>query len=362
MRLLLLLTGAFQVLGGIHTFNRAFIKALDDLSREHDLQVRVHSLLDLPEGGPEATAYLDSGNIIFRGYNGDRYRFSMEAVLASRSQDAVILGHVNLTSLSPVLKPKRKLLVVHGVEVWRRLSRWQRLGLSGIQEILSVSAYTEHRMVEMNGMPPARFSVFPNTLDPSYPARSTASGSTVRLPSGKILLTVTRMHPAERYKRVDLVIQSLPAILRATPDVYYVVIGDGPERAFLQELAQRCGVSDHVIFPGRAPDSELAAYYAACDLYVMPSLKEGFGIAFLEAMYQQKACIGARAGGIPEVIEDGVTGLLAEPDDPASFTDHALRLLSDSGERVRMGKLGRERLDQQFAFPAFRERLQRILF
>jgi phosphatidylinositol alpha-1,6-mannosyltransferase len=116
-----------------------------------------------------------------------------------------------------------------------------------------------------------------------------------------------------------------------------------------------------VVFTGFVADELLPSYYDACDLFVLPSLKEGFGIVFLEAMYHAKACVGAIAGGIPEVVEDGETGLLAEPDSVDSFAQCVVRLLGNGAEKDAMGRRGKERLEREFSYEKFRARLQRVL-
>jgi glycosyltransferase involved in cell wall biosynthesis len=129
----------------------------------------------------------------------------------------------------------------------------------------------------------------------------------------------------------------------------------------LEKLAQDTSVADRVVFTGFVADELLPSYYDACDLFVLPSLKEGFGIVFLEAMYHAKACVGARAGGIPEVVEDGGTGLLAKPDSVDSFAQCVVRLLGNAAERDAMGRRGKERLEREFSYEKFRARLERVL-
>jgi glycosyltransferase involved in cell wall biosynthesis len=106
----------------------------------------------------------------------------------------------------------------------------------------------------------------------------------------------------------------------------------------------------------------LPSYYENCDLFVLPSTREGFGIVFLEAMHHGKACIGARAGGVPEVIRDGATGVLVDPSKLATQVPEAiLRLLNDPALRKNMGANGRAHLDANFSFDRFRDRLEQIL-
>ena len=95
------------------------------------------------------------------------------------------------------------------------------------------------------------------------------------------MLAVTRLVSTEDYKRIDLVIKAMPAILRHVPDAFCVVVGHGGDRSRLERLAQETNVADRVIFTGFVADELLPSYYDACDLFVLPSLREGFGIVFL---------------------------------------------------------------------------------
>jgi glycosyltransferase involved in cell wall biosynthesis len=176
-----------------------------------------------------------------------------------------------------------------------------------------------------------------------------------------MLLSVSRLHETEFYKRVDLLVQAMPRILNEVPEAFSVVVGEGNGRTALQELAARLGVGDKVIFTGRVEDEALSLHYQTCDAFVLPSLKEGFGIVFLEAMQFAKPCIGARAAAVPEVIVEGETGLLAEPGDAGTLAGAAVRILKDDRLRKEMGAAGRRRLDHHFSFDMFRTRLEALL-
>jgi glycosyltransferase involved in cell wall biosynthesis len=119
-------------------------------------------------------------------------------------------------------------------------------------------------------------------------------------------------------------------------------------------------VTEQVRFTGRISDAELQSYFAACDLFALPSTGEGFGIVYLEAMYHAKACVAARAGGAPEVVEDGVTGLLVEPEGLSQLSSVLISLLQDDGRRTAMGQAGRIRLEREFSGESFRRRLEEL--
>ncbi len=360
MRVVVLLTDLFDAVGGIQTFNRALVKALDDLAAERAWQLEVLVLGD--RGGSELrAAYLDPRHG-YRAAAGNRRRFIAAALRAGARADCLVFGHVHFAPLALGLRAAEKYLVVHGIEVWKRLNVLQRLGVSRMRRVLSVSRFTQGEMAARNAVPEERFVLFPNTLDPCYGSLDgLRSRVELGIPPGPLLLSVCRLSPLERSKGIDTVLHALPAILAQHPDARYVVVGRGDDRKRLSLLARELGVGENVQFAGSVSEDDLPSYYHQCDLFILPGAREGFGIVFLEAMRFAKACIGARAGGVPEVVEENVTGLLVEPR-AAAHTAHAVqRLLRDDALRQRLGLAGRERLEREFSFEAFRTRLDAAL-
>ena len=169
-------------------------------------------------------------------------------------------------------------------------------------------------------------------------------------PGEVLLLSIGRL---QRRKGHDTVIQALSACRDFSPRLVYVVVGDGEERPHLQRLAGRLGVGERVRFEGEVPAATLPAYYAACDVFVMPNRVdgvdiEGFGIVFLEAAAVGRPTIGGRSGGVPEAIEEGRTGLLVSGTDVEELAAAIRRLASSKELRQRMGEAGRARVVGQF--------------
>jgi glycosyltransferase involved in cell wall biosynthesis len=127
------------------------------------------------------------------------------------------------------------------------------------------------------------------------------------------------------------------------PDLKIVVAGDGFERPELARLADDLGIAPDVTFLGWVPNAELPPYYRAAAVSVIPSLEEGFGIPAAEAMGCEVAVVASDAGGLPEVVEDGVTGLVVPRGDSAALARAIGALLADPQRRRRMGQAGRER-------------------
>ena len=175
----------------------------------------------------------------------------------------------------------------------------------------------------------------------------------------KVLLTLSRLVPR---KGIDTVLEALPEISRAVPQVQYIVAGHGPDRARLEQLAERLGVAPLVRFLGMIPDEQLAPLLHMADVFVMPAREErpdveGFGLVFLEANACGTPVIGSTSGGIPDAVLDGVTGLLVPPQAPGPLAVAAIRLLNDAELRQRLGQVGRERVLREGTWERMAEQL-----
>jgi glycosyltransferase involved in cell wall biosynthesis len=142
-------------------------------------------------------------------------------------------------------------------------------------------------------------------------------------------------------------IDAVPLVLREVPDARFVILGEGPLRADLEQRVKHLRLEKHVVLPGFRDD--VLASIKAVDLFVMSSETEGLGTSLLDAMAAGKACVGTRAGGIPEAVEDGVTGLIVPPRDPESLAGAIVRLLQDQPLRRRMGAAGLDRVKARFS-------------
>ncbi len=145
-------------------------------------------------------------------------------------------------------------------------------------------------------------------------------------------------------------IESVRLALARDPDVTFVCVGAEQQKGALvelKELARRLGIRDRVIFTGLRHD--VPQLLTAFDIFVLPSLSEGFGIVLLEAMCSEKPIVATRVGGILEVIDDGVNGFLVPPANPESLAQRILELLRDETLRKKMGQNGRQKVRDSFS-------------
>lgn len=171
----------------------------------------------------------------------------------------------------------------------------------------------------------------------------------------------------ERRKGAHILLEALPGLLAAHPQWECHLVGDDSvpvEGSTLKQrfLAQHRGAAwlSRVIFHGPVAEAELRRHYQQCDLFVAPSLFESFGLIYHEAMQYGKAVVGCRTGGVPEVVADGVEGLLVEPGDRQQLEAALARLMSDSGLRERMGAAGALRVHRQQNYQTMAARLEQV--
>jgi phosphatidylinositol alpha-1,6-mannosyltransferase len=169
-------------------------------------------------------------------------------------------------------------------------------------------------------------------------------------------------------KGQDTLILALPRVLREFPDAVLLIVGDGPYRQELQNLAERTGVSQAVHFTGPVPWSELPAHYGAGDVFAMPCRTrrggldvEGLGIVYREASATGLPVVAGDSGGAPDAVLDGETGWVVPGGDPAAAADRILGLLRDPGLRTAMGERGRRWVEESWRWDHLAERLKSLL-
>jgi glycosyltransferase involved in cell wall biosynthesis len=265
----------------------------------------------------------------------------------------VLFTHVNAARLGRARRVPY-VVVAHGEEVWTRLPAPQRLALRRAAAVISVSAHTKGRLCEAQGVAPEKVVVVPLALEPS------SMPAAAPLPDGPLrLLSVARLEQGFEDKGVDDVIRAMPAVLRELPEVTYSVVGAGSDVPRLRELARSSGVEAAVDFAGALDHQALLDAYRACTAFVLPSRREGFGLVFLEAMAVGRPVIAADAGGAPEVVIDGETGVLV--DDTALLADAIVSLLRDPARCHSFGQAGRARVERELSFERFAEETERVL-
>jgi len=169
-----------------------------------------------------------------------------------------------------------------------------------------------------------------------------------------VLISIGRLI---KRKAIDDLLQALARI--GQPDVKLLIIGEGPERVNLEEMSRSLGVSEQLSFLGAIWGERKFQYLAAADMFVLPSLHEGFGLVFLEAMYCGLPVVASDTGGQTDFLRDGETGFLTPVGDPEALAEGIARLTGDEALRRRMGEFNREYV-RRFHISGVAERYEAI--
>jgi phosphatidylinositol alpha-1,6-mannosyltransferase len=320
---LALVTDAFGGHGGIAQYNRDFLSALAEGGA-------VSSITVLPRHAPEQIAPPAAINQ-FPARPGRLGYAAMALLTAFRQRtDVVFCGHLYMAPLAWLiarLKDAKLIVQMHGIDAWPRPSRLQRAAAEAADLILCGSRYTRAAVAGWAAIAPERILVVPITVADAFaPGDSSALRAGLGLEDERVLLTVGRMDSRERYKGHDRVIAAIPDLIAQGHDIIYIIIGEGDDRARLDDLAQRAGVAERVRFLGAVSLQYLAEAYRMADLFLMPSTGEGFGIVFLEAMASGTPALGLDAAGASDPLADGELGTVVSEDDLPAATARLLTM------------------------------------
>jgi glycosyltransferase involved in cell wall biosynthesis len=350
-------------MGGVQRAGRHVAAVAAKFAADRKLSCHFLSLND-PRGSHNVR--VGALEFVFSGHGGSKLRFLQAALRAATSEPVLVIAlHPHLTPAVSLMRARdrrfRSIVFTHGVEVWQRLNWPRRAALRHADLVFAPSTDTAQHLVSVQGLSPQKVRRLPWALDPDFEERVAAGASLVppaEFPrSGRVILTVGRWDSAEKYKGADTLICALPRVLKFAPDASLVFVGDGSDRPRLEQLSRQFQVADRAHFLRGLTPEQLSACYAGCNIFALPSRGEGFGMVFLEAMAYGKPVVGGAHGGIPDIVDDGKTGLLVPHGDVERLA-HALEsILADSVRASEMGALGRERIARDFSFAQFQSSL-----
>jgi N-acetyl-alpha-D-glucosaminyl L-malate synthase BshA len=213
--------------------------------------------------------------------------------------------------------------------------------------LTAVSDFLKKETFHAFGCTSCNVQVVHNFIDPNVYNRSRHDSALMKhVGKRKLLMHISNFRPVKRVRDVVKIFakvhQEIPSLL--------VMVGDGPDRANAEEEARNLGVEEHVQFLGKI--DLVAPLLAAADLFLLPSSSESFGLSALEAIASGVPVIGSNAGGLPEVIRNGETGVLCGVGDVDGMAGAAIRLLSDKNEWERMSELGTADARARFSLDA----------
>jgi phosphatidylinositol alpha-1,6-mannosyltransferase len=258
-------------------------------------------------------------------------------------------------------------ITAHGYEAIlpahaRRHFLYRRV-MNGAARVFAVSAHTAHWLVQCkvseerlrvihNGVRLEQFMLDGETRRLVEQARKRFA-----LDGRFVLLTISRLVPRKGHLAV---LHALAGLKSRIPNLRYVIIGEGSTKGRLHQAVRELSLEDVVLFGGEVSDKERTSLLHACDVFVMPNLDilrpdgvldtEGFGICFLEASACGKPAIAGKAGGAPEAVSDGQTGILVDPANTEELEDAIFKLYSDRDLALRLGLEGKQRVEREFTW------------
>ena len=230
--------------------------------------------------------------------------------------------------------------------------RWERPLLHACDGVIAVSDAIARSLRRWFGVSRERIEVVYNGVDTRRFRPDPERGVAIRkaLGLGEDETIALFLSHVTRQKGLHILLSALPRIKKSWPLLRAVVVGAGDYLADGQALAQRLGVSSQVLFVGEVDHARAPEYLAACDVFILPTLRqEGLPFALLEAMACQKPVLVSRIGGVTSVVQDGVNGLLVRAGDPEALAEGVMRLLTDRDLGRRLARSARDTVLRAFS-------------
>jgi len=368
MTFLLLATELFNV-GGIQTFNTYLAKALLELGHTMRI-VSMKDSISTNQLSSLSTFELSSLPATRRNYL-QKPMFVANTIkhTLNGKPDIILCGHINYSALCMVLQKIIKIpyfTITHGIEAWN-LNGFKLTALRHSDKILSVSRFSRNKILgQLPDYPEKDIFILPDTVDadkfrPGPKLQHLMNKWGIKM-EDKVLLTIARMSKTEKYKGYDRVIDAMRDVIKEVPNVKYIIGGSGDDMRRIEKLIKDNNLGSRVILTGFIPHDEVADYYNLCDVFVMPSKGEGFGIVFLEALTCGKPVIAGNKDASPDVLLDGELGILVDPDNLNEIKEAIVKVLKrEVPERFFNSSYLRQRTIETYGYQKFKERLGQII-
>jgi len=217
---------------------------------------------------------------------------------------------------------------------------WERLNTARADRVVVPSRYSASIAHAAYGVPAERLAVIPEPIDLAEWRRRFAAAARPER-SGPTVLAVARMYPR---KRLQDLLHAAVILRERIPAARVRIVGEGPESARLRALHTTLGLGETVTFLGDISRQALAVEYVGADCFCLPTVQEGFGLVFAEAMAAGLAVVACRAAAVPEIVEDRRTGLLVNRESPEELAMALETLLTNPGLRATLGAAGAARV------------------
>jgi glycosyltransferase involved in cell wall biosynthesis len=259
---------------------------------------------------------------------------------------------------TPIIISSRRYLAYLGWYTPRRSAVMRMIYRLSTHVIVNSSSVRD-LLVQRDGLPPEKIRVLHNAVDVDRFA--TAQRDREHLfpgtgPRSRLIAVVANMY--SRVKGHTYLISAASTVCQDIPEAVFVLIGDGKERRNLEQQVRQAGLEKNFLFLGSR--SDVPELLACCDLFVLPSEAEALPNALLEAMATGLPVVGTRVGGIPEIITDGVNGLLVPTKNPPALAEAILRILQNPGFAKQLSQAGQEMVRTHFGFDRLLAELEQL--
>lgn len=323
---------------GTAVYSQKFIKAIENLDLNLDLCIL--SLADIEKPwflNKSALPSEKNNSASFLLYRKLFFGIKTVKQIAMKKPEMILCLEENLSPLCFLLNyffRIRYAIFAHDPQSWN--GGRSRKSLSNAKWIIANSMKTRQRIIEQLNIAQEKFFVIHPYVDEECFYPQERNGELVEkygLKNDRVILTVGRVDKdgLER-KRQNLVIKAVSMVKKRISNIKYLIVGPGDQKDSLKNLAKDYGVKENVIFVGSIPEKDLYEYYNLCDIFVMPSRNEGFGMAYLEALACGKPVVGSIGTGAEDALLDGKLGILVNPNDINSLAEAIINVFEGNIE------------------------------
>ncbi|BAB76937.1 glycosyltransferase [Anabaena sp. FACHB-709] len=361
----------FEFKGGIQTYSAFLLQAIQNIYPDANYGVfLMHDRRSSANFTNKNITQFHCAGIVPLVLRTPLFATQLMAWGVTQRPNLVIASHLNFTVIANKLNRFAGIpywTIAHGVEAWDLKNAEVKKSLHHADQILAVSHYTRDRIIEKHRLNPDKVSILPNTFASSRFKPAPKPNYLLRKyqlkPEQQIILTVARLAEAQRYKGYDQILQALPHIRQLIPNVHYVIVGKGNDKHRIESMIVQQGLQNCVTLAGFVPDEQLCDYYNLCDVFAMPSKREGFGIVYLEALACGKPVLGGNQDGANDALCHGELGALVDPDNVEEIALTLIQILQGiyPNQLMYQPDALRQKVIDYFGFERFQATLAKYL-
>ena len=282
--------------------------------------------------------------------------------------DFIIVGHIHY---GPVVQLIEKLfgikywIITYGMEVWDLHKKSEMNALKKSSKVITISEFTRDKITDSTGIDSSKISLVPCAVNDSRFSPDNTDDSiraNLKIPKdAKVLLTVCRLESQEMFHSYDAVIDALVEIGHDAKDVHYILVGKGDDRARVENKINSLGISDRIHLVGYVDDEILPYYYTASDIFIMPSILEGFGIVYLEALVSGVPVIAGDRDGSKEAVFDERLGQLVDPYNANEVAQAIIQMVASLNQGHYRAEVIRKLVLERFSLSAYKSTVQELI-